>query len=198
MAQGFARDQLRVPITRDFLLHPVGHAYALGSPRAVYRDVTRLAIGGVAYAPAADATVTNTVTETDLHTFSFGGPLKAGRVIRLTASGRVTALAAGNVVIRTYLGGTATSATPAGLSAANDPYCVVVTYVVESAGAAATVRRIALQYSNSAAFLSPVFVGDVAFTANLTGTPVIKTTAQWSVANPGDTYLERMFVVEVW
>jgi len=152
-------------------------------------DSTFANFGGALSVAIVSATAgASSTAELDLNTYTFGGALLAGRRIKLKLQATAT-LAAGTATHRFTFGGTSTTL---GTFSATETYTLLLELVVRTAGASASV-----QYSGivvTAAGVVTLVTGNL--TANLTGTPIFKTTVQNSVSNAGNNITETIWSLD--
>lgn len=141
-------------------------------------------------ATAASAAVTNTVTETAFDkTYTFAAnQLKAGDVIRIRGQAIATATnSTDTLTIRVKIGSTTVVASAALDVANNDVAVFDITLVIRTAGASGTVVGSGFVTIGPPATATVKPFALASTTIDTTATQAITVTAQWSVADPGNS-----------
>lgn len=179
-----------------------GHRY--GGLYSMYEDGAEIGYGGSLFVQTADATVANTTTETTLIASGEGTTtlpanlLKAGRRLRITASGHISDTGAPTLNVRVKLGGTticATGAVTLNNTVTQTDWHMTVDITCRSAGATGTVQGGGIfDHDNGGSF---GMVNTSAVTVDTTGTLAVDVTGEWGTADAADTITCQQLAIEV-
>lgn len=165
----------------------IAGAKTFNSPITELKDTQSITLDGTFYVRNSTTTISNTATETTISTITLGGPPSANRVIALFYGGdlRVGTPAAGTFRFRIYIAGTnvwdsgnvdPTSTTTMG-------YNAIVRLTVRTTGASGVVSSNGFVMINDTVTTTSL-IDALTSSVNLTGTPAITTTIQFSAADP--------------
>ena len=185
--------------TTDFLetkdLFPVNTAMVGRSIKM--RDVFNLS--GVCAVSSSIVTVANTVTETNLGTFTFNpNEYHTGMVVRISALGTYSGLGTDTIKILVGVGGAPVtewnSMTSTAAVATNQPWNLIWTGIITALGSSGTLEAQMTGRINNVNIDDPN-TGTVALDTTIRN--IFTVSAKWSAASASDTISIRQFIIEI-